>query len=88
MSGPVRLTRDDVRALVARIGDSTTPSSEVYRIYREMMAVQGREPASLRMVSRSLRGARQRPLIKQIQGKKVKHWVLRVDGVEWLYPED
>lgn len=82
------ITRDDVRKLVARVGDGTIPSADLYRVYREMMAEQGRDPASHRAMSNALKKARQWTEIKYIDRKNVWCWVVKESSLEWLYPED
>lgn len=81
------VTRDDVRALVAKVGDGTFTSAHMYREYFKQMLEQDRPAVTQNALSRALRDACQRPTNKSVDGRTTRCWVVRQKFLEWIDPE-
>lgn len=82
------VTRNDVRALVDKVGDGTVSARDLYAVYQEMMSAQGREPVPPRTLGRAMRDAHQRPTIRSVDRKNIRCWVIRKKQLEWLYEDE
>lgn len=75
------VSRPEVRALLARIGDGTHPTDEVYEHYVTMKQERGEAPAAKAALGRALSAAGQRPTRRRLDGYSRAHRIIRRAGM-------
>lgn len=77
-----------MRALAREVGDGIIRAVDLYAVYVQMMATQGREPVSKSALGRAFTAAGQIRMVRWVNGKSAHTWTIRQQYLHWLTPEE